>query len=626
MGNLQFFNINGGESGGGVTNVTATPPITSTGGTTPDISTSMNTDRLIGRSSAGVGVMEEIVVGDGLELALGVLTNTATPTPSGYYGAFQDNNTQSANADNVGVAMIFRTTDLSNGVSIVSNGTNLTRITFAHTGIYNLQFSSQFQNIDNAQHDVTIWLRKNGIDVEGSSGFVDIPVRKNVSEYGHVITSWNYLLNVVGGDYYELIWSTTNYQNITMQYYPAGNPPPATASVILTVTQQAGIMAGTGITALNGLTSDVQTFATGTSGTDFNIVSSGSTHTFNIPSASNLARGLVSILAQTFAGVKTFLSAPILDSLTASRILATDGSKAVQSLDTATYPDLTELSYVKGVTSAIQTQLNAKQATLVNASNIKSINGDSILGAGNELVFNYDRSKFGFEGFSDFNSIVTANNGVDPAYTVFFSGTGAGVVVGALPSVRATNQQGFIQPATGSTLTGYAGVYGTTTGNNFMALGGGVVSFITSTLIPTLSTSLERYRITLGFGTSAINQSDPTGIFFTYDEGGTQNGTSASPNWQCVTSVSSVRTLTLTSVPASTTAWQKFGIEINATGTSVEFYIDNVLVATHTTNIPTGISQLITPKIQIAKSVGTTSRTFFADYFGYKQTFTTPRI
>jgi hypothetical protein len=45
---------------------------------------------------------------------------------------------------------------------------------------------------------------------------------------------------------------------------------------------------------------------------------------------------------------------------TASRIASFDGSKVISSLDTATYPSLTELSYVKGVTSAIQTQLNAK--------------------------------------------------------------------------------------------------------------------------------------------------------------------------------------------------------------------------------------------------------------------------
>ena len=50
--------------------------------------------------------------------------------------------------------------------------------------------------------------------------------------------------------------------------------------------------------------------------------------------------------------------------LTASQILGTDGSKNIISLPVATYPNLTELSYVKGVTSAIQTQLGGKQATL----------------------------------------------------------------------------------------------------------------------------------------------------------------------------------------------------------------------------------------------------------------------
>jgi len=47
--------------------------------------------------------------------------------------------------------------------------------------------------------------------------------------------------------------------------------------------------------------------------------------------------------------------------LTASQILATNASKDLVSLSTATYPDLTELSYVKGVTSSIQTQLGNKQ-------------------------------------------------------------------------------------------------------------------------------------------------------------------------------------------------------------------------------------------------------------------------
>jgi hypothetical protein len=44
----------------GVTSVTATAPITSSGGTTPDISTSIATNKIVGRSTAGTGVMEEL--------------------------------------------------------------------------------------------------------------------------------------------------------------------------------------------------------------------------------------------------------------------------------------------------------------------------------------------------------------------------------------------------------------------------------------------------------------------------------------------------------------------------------------------------------------------------------------
>jgi hypothetical protein len=47
-------------------------------------------------------------------------------------------------------------------------------------------------------------------------------------------------------------------------------------------------------------------------------------------------------------------------SLTASEILITDASKNVVSAAVATYPSLTELTYVKWVTSAIQTQLGTK--------------------------------------------------------------------------------------------------------------------------------------------------------------------------------------------------------------------------------------------------------------------------
>lgn len=61
-----------------------------------------------------------------------------------------------------------------------------------------------------------------------------------------------------------------------------------------------------GISSLNSLTGATQTFATGTSGTNFAISSSGTAHTFDLPDASASARGLVTTGSQTFAGGKTF--------------------------------------------------------------------------------------------------------------------------------------------------------------------------------------------------------------------------------------------------------------------------------------------------------------------------------
>lgn len=46
----------------------------------------------------------------------------------------------------------------------------------------------------------------------------------------------------------------------------------------------------------------------------------------------------------------------------------------------------TEFEYLNGVTSAIQTQIDAKQATLVSGTNIKTINGATVLGAGDITI------------------------------------------------------------------------------------------------------------------------------------------------------------------------------------------------------------------------------------------------
>ena len=73
-----------------------------------------------------------------------------------------------------------------------------------------------------------------------------------------------------------------------------------------------------------------------------------------VTTADNLKANLAS---PTFTGTVT-TPAIVISSETASRIASFDGSSSVKALSTATYPDLTELSYIKGATSAIQTQID----------------------------------------------------------------------------------------------------------------------------------------------------------------------------------------------------------------------------------------------------------------------------
>lgn len=115
---------------------------------------------------------------------------------------------------------------------------------------------------------------------------------------------------------------------------------------------------GTGnITDINTDATPSQLLTVGTTGTDFAIVDDGiGGHAFNLPSASATARGVVTTGAQTLAGAKTLSSAPVLSSLTASTVPYLDAGKAVAS--SAVTP--TELGYVSGVTSALQTQLGTK--------------------------------------------------------------------------------------------------------------------------------------------------------------------------------------------------------------------------------------------------------------------------
>jgi hypothetical protein len=123
-------------------------------------------------------------------------------------------------------------------------------------------------------------------------------------------------------------------------------------------------MAGTGITALNALSGAVQTMGVGTSGTDFALSSAGSTHTFNLPTASASNRGALSS-----ADWSTFNSKQ-------AALVSGSNIKTVNSTSLVGSGDL------------------AVQPTLVSGTNIKTINSISILGSGNIPIATTDSTIF----------------------------------------------------------------------------------------------------------------------------------------------------------------------------------------------------------------------------------------
>jgi hypothetical protein len=171
------------------------------------------------------------------------------PPPVGYYGSFIDTTTQTAAVINTAYPVKLGVTELSNGVSIVNNlSGNPTRITIANAGIYNIQFSLQLEKTGGSGNMTTdIWLRKNGVNIPNTTGKVVLTGSANASP---TIAAWNYVIDASSNDYFELMWATSNV-NVEIVKNAAIAPHPLVPSAILTVTQQSGIMAGTGISPLD---------------------------------------------------------------------------------------------------------------------------------------------------------------------------------------------------------------------------------------------------------------------------------------------------------------------------------------------------------------------------------------
>jgi hypothetical protein len=171
-----------------------------------------------------------------VDVAITENTVEVIDAPFKKYGAFQYLGRQEITNITSAYAMPFDTTDFSGDVYF----SDTSRINFPTAGLYNIQWSGQFQNTSNSVENIFVWLRINGVDVPGSTGYISITARKSINEVAHMIVGWNYFLRLTAGQYVEFLWSSTN-TTVSLESYPVLTDPtrPSTAALILTAQQVA---------------------------------------------------------------------------------------------------------------------------------------------------------------------------------------------------------------------------------------------------------------------------------------------------------------------------------------------------------------------------------------------------
>ena len=321
---------------GTVTSVTATSPITSSGGTTPVISTSMSTNKLIGRSTAGTGVMEEITIGTGLTLSGGILNGSSSGVTSvglTMPSAFTVTNSPITSSGDIAVTGAGLVSQYVRGDGTLANFPNSTgggaSVNYYLNGSVSQGTFGGATYYQMSKTPIlgagTNFIRTNGagngyiasfITDAGDPSFLNIPGGNWNLEFYFQASSgggspqfYGEIYKVSATNVFTLVASgSANPEGITNgttvdQYYTS-IPVPQTSLLItdriairiyvitggrtITLHTENGNLCEvlttftTGLTALNGLTQQVQYLAVGTGATNFNISSSGDTHTFNL--------------------------------------------------------------------------------------------------------------------------------------------------------------------------------------------------------------------------------------------------------------------------------------------------------------------------------------------------------
>ena len=132
------------------------------------------------------------------------------------------------------LAIPYDTTDTSNEIAL--DPLDNTKVVFDIAGYYNIQFSIQLINATSSIDNVTLWFRKNTVDIAQTGGLVSIP-SKHAGGIGAAIISWNLVVACNAGDNIQLMMASQTGNTVAGTYPPGVAPVhPASPSVILTAT------------------------------------------------------------------------------------------------------------------------------------------------------------------------------------------------------------------------------------------------------------------------------------------------------------------------------------------------------------------------------------------------------
>jgi hypothetical protein len=127
-------------------------------------------------------------------------------TNSENYASFYNTTAQSAASNTAAYQLTVASTLLTDGsIALDTND-----IVFYETGTYLLQSSIHFSNTANIATDVTVWLRKNGTDVDYSGSAFTVPAKTNGNNPAVISAVISSILNITQNDRYQLMWQTDN--------------------------------------------------------------------------------------------------------------------------------------------------------------------------------------------------------------------------------------------------------------------------------------------------------------------------------------------------------------------------------------------------------------------------------